>query len=51
MAGAAQPFLKALMKKQLDRELDMWEKQLRIAAFLTGSRDVAHLKAAKCILC
>jgi isopentenyl-diphosphate delta-isomerase len=51
MAGAAQPFLKALTKRKLDYELDMWGKQLRIAAFLTGSRDVAHLKAAKCILC
>ncbi len=51
MAGAAQPFLKALMKKRLDKELEMWEKQLRIAAFLTGSKNIAHLKAAKCILC
>ena len=51
MAGAAQPFLKALMKKRLDKELDMWEKQLRIAAFLTGSKNINYLKAAKCILC
>ncbi|NYZ76776.1 type 2 isopentenyl-diphosphate Delta-isomerase [Candidatus Micrarchaeota archaeon] len=50
MAGAAQPFLAALMKKRLDEELTTWEKQLRIAAFLTGSRTVAQLKAAKCIL-
>ncbi len=51
MAGAAQPFLKALMKKKLDDELDMWGKQLRTAAFLTGSKNIARLKAAKCILC
>lgn len=51
IAGAAQPFLKALMKKQLDKELDMWEKQLRIAAFLTGSKNIDYLKAAKCMLC
>ncbi len=51
MAGAAQPFLKAFVKKTLDRELETWEKQLRIAAFLTGSRNINHLKAAKCILC
>lgn len=51
MAGAAQPFLKALMKKRLDNELEIWEKQLRIAAFLTGSKNIDYLKAAKCMLC
>ncbi len=50
MAGAAQPFLKALMKNRLDEELGIWEKQLRIAAFLTGSRNLAGLKTAKCML-
>lgn len=51
MAGAAQPFLKALTQKKLDGELETWGRQLRIAAFLTGSRNMAQLKAAKCILC
>jgi len=50
MAGAAYPFLKALVEKRLDNELEMWEKQLRIAAFLTGSRNLAELKSAEILI-
>jgi isopentenyl-diphosphate delta-isomerase len=46
IAGAAQPFLKALVEKRLDRELMTWEKQLRVCAFLTGSKNLAALKTA-----
>jgi len=47
MAGAAQPFLEAFFKKRLEKELETWKKQFRIAAFLTGSRNVGELKKAK----
>ena len=50
MAGAAQPFLEAFVKKTLKKELETWKKQFRIAAFLTGSRSVGELKKAKFIL-
>jgi len=46
MAGAAQPFLKALMAKQLKKELGKWKGQMRIAAFLTGSKNLGELKKA-----
>lgn len=51
MAGAAEPFLKALVRNRLEQELTTWENQLRIAAFLTGSRNLSSLKTAECILC
>ncbi len=47
MVGAAQPFLVAFMKKRLDKELQTWKDQLRIAAFLTGSKNIKELKIAK----
>ncbi|MFH1222060.1 MAG: type 2 isopentenyl-diphosphate Delta-isomerase [Candidatus Micrarchaeota archaeon] len=49
MVGAAQPFLAALMKKKLDAELTTWHKQMKVAAFLTGSKNIAELKKAKYI--
>jgi isopentenyl-diphosphate delta-isomerase len=49
LAGAAYPFLKALKEKRLDQELTTWENQMRIAAFLTGSRTFEELKKAKMI--
>jgi isopentenyl-diphosphate delta-isomerase len=47
MAGAAFPFLKAYHEKRLDSEIVVWMKQMRMAAFLTGSRTHADLKKAK----
>jgi len=47
MCGAAYPFLKALHTKSLDQTIDIWQKQMRVCAFLTGSRNVAELKKAK----
>jgi len=48
LAGAAYPFLKALDQSQakLDETLSVWEAQMKKAAFLTGSRDIAGLKKA-----
>jgi isopentenyl-diphosphate delta-isomerase len=47
IAGAAFPFLKALEEKRLDDELTIWENQLKICAFLTGSNNHAELKKAR----
>jgi len=47
IAGAAYPFLLALKKKRLDDELIQWENQMKICAFLTGSKNYAGLKTAK----
>lgn len=46
MAGAAQPFLKALVMKRLKAEIGKWKEQMRITAFLTGSRNIKELKKA-----
>lgn len=50
MAAAAQPFLKALMKNRLEEEIVLWKKQLTIAMFLTGSKNISELKYAKFLL-
>jgi isopentenyl-diphosphate delta-isomerase len=47
MCGAAYPFLKALGDNALDQFVDTFQKQMKIAAFLTGSRNLADLKKAK----
>jgi len=47
MCGAAYPFLKALKNRTLDKYIDTWQKQMRVCAFLTGSRNLAELKKAK----
>ncbi len=47
MAGAAQPFLEALLKGKIRDELNLWKKQFRISMFLTGSKSVKELKKAK----
>ncbi len=46
MAGAAYPFLKALQKGKLDSFIETFKKQMRMAAYLTGSKSVADLKKA-----
>jgi isopentenyl-diphosphate delta-isomerase len=47
VAGAAYPFLKAQREGRLDEELAIWEQQLKICAFLTGSKTLADLKKAR----
>lgn len=47
MCGAAYPFLKALHQKKLGRMIETWQRQMKVCAFLTGSRNVADLKKAK----
>lgn len=50
MAAAAAPILKALErggKKQVNTILDLWEKELRGAMFLTGSMKISQLRKAK----
>lgn len=47
MVGAAQPFLLALVNKKLDNEIEKWKEQMKITAFLTGSKNTKQLKSAK----
>ncbi|MFH0713569.1 MAG: type 2 isopentenyl-diphosphate Delta-isomerase [Candidatus Micrarchaeota archaeon] len=50
LAGAASPFLKAQNTGGADgvkKEIEKWEKELKIAMFLTRSKDLATLKKAK----
>ncbi|MFA5077841.1 MAG: type 2 isopentenyl-diphosphate Delta-isomerase [Candidatus Micrarchaeia archaeon] len=47
IAGAAQPFLEAYMKRKLEQRIDVWKEQLRVGMFLTGSKDVRALRKAK----
>jgi isopentenyl-diphosphate delta-isomerase len=47
IAGAAYPFLSALEGGRLNAELALWENQMKVCAFLTGSKDYAALKGAK----
>ena len=48
--GAAYPFLKAFYEKKLDAKVTEYTEQMRICAFLTGSRTLADLKKAKMIV-
>jgi isopentenyl-diphosphate delta-isomerase len=47
MAGAAYPFIKELRKGNLDKYAQMFLSQLRISAYLTGSKTISDLKKAK----
>ncbi|MFH1393678.1 MAG: type 2 isopentenyl-diphosphate Delta-isomerase [Candidatus Micrarchaeota archaeon] len=47
MAGAAFPFLKAYKENNLAEELSLWGKQMKVAAFLTGSSNYNELGNAK----
>ena len=49
MCGAAYPFIRALREHRLDEYIDVFQKQMRICAFLTGSRTHADLKKAKMV--
>lgn len=50
LGGAAYPFLKAWKSKKLDAELKMWEKQMKLTAFLTGSKSISELRTARMIV-
>lgn len=47
MCGAAFPFIMALKKKKLDDFIEMFQKQMSICAYLTGSKTLTDLKKAK----
>jgi isopentenyl-diphosphate delta-isomerase len=47
LCGAAYPFLKALHTRKLDQVIETWQEQMRICAFLTGSKTLSDLKKAK----
>jgi isopentenyl-diphosphate Delta-isomerase len=49
LCGAAYPFLRALREHGLDGYIETFQRQMRICAFLTGSRTHADLKKAKLI--
>ena len=50
MAGAAYPFLKAWKNKRIEEEIRLWEQQMIITAFLTGSRNIEELRTARMIV-
>ncbi len=47
LCGAAYPFIKALRAKSLEQSLGVFEKQMQICAYLTGSKTIEELKKAK----
>ncbi len=47
MTGAAYPFLKAHEEGRLDEEIELWIAQMKLVAFLTGSRTYEELKEAE----
>lgn len=53
LAGAARPFLKALAvggPRRLRQEIGTWERELRGAMFLTGSRTIADIQQQQLVL-
>ena len=49
LSGAAYPFLVALNKKSLDKEIALWKQQFKVCCFLTGSSNIEELKKAKLV--
>lgn len=49
LAGAAYPFLKALEENRLEEQIMLFQRQMRLCAFLTGCPTMAALKKAKLI--
>lgn len=47
LAGAAYPFIKALRESKLEAYIENFQEQMRIAAFLSGSKDLSALKKAR----
>lgn len=50
IVGAAYPFLKAYKKKKVLQEIETWKKQMKLAAFLTGSKNILELKKASLLI-
>ncbi len=49
MCGAAYPFIKAQRDRNLEAYLTLFAKQMRVCAYLTGSRTLEDLKKAKLV--
>jgi len=49
MCGGAYPFIKALREGGLGDFVDTFVKQMRLCAYLTGSKNLNHLKKAKLV--
>ncbi|MFN7990648.1 MAG: type 2 isopentenyl-diphosphate Delta-isomerase [Candidatus Micrarchaeia archaeon] len=49
MCGAAYPFIKAHREGDLDEFVQIFQRQMRICAFLTGSRTFGDLRKAKLV--
>ncbi|VVC02579.1 Isopentenyl-diphosphate delta-isomerase [Candidatus Bilamarchaeum dharawalense] len=47
MCGAAYPFIKALQADELDSFIETFQKQMKVCAYLTGSKNLSDLKKAK----
>lgn len=47
MAGAAYPFIMALKEGKIDEFVTMFTSQMKIAAYLSGSKNISELKNAK----
>jgi len=51
MCGAAYPFIKALSQKRLDPCIETFQQQMKVCAYLTGSKNVSELKKAGMRIC
>jgi isopentenyl-diphosphate Delta-isomerase len=51
MCGAAYPFIKALGQKKLDACIETFQQQMKVCAYLTGSKNLAELKKATMRIC
>ncbi|MBN1170172.1 type 2 isopentenyl-diphosphate Delta-isomerase [Candidatus Micrarchaeota archaeon] len=47
IAGAAYPFIKAMSENRLPSYIEMFQKQMKICAYLTGSKTIPDLKMGK----
>ncbi|RMG77993.1 MAG: type 2 isopentenyl-diphosphate Delta-isomerase [Bacteroidetes bacterium] len=47
IAGAAYPFLISLSTGKLNKTIERWKEQIKICAFLTGSKNIEELKKAE----
>ncbi|MCK4319140.1 type 2 isopentenyl-diphosphate Delta-isomerase [Candidatus Micrarchaeota archaeon] len=50
MAGAAKPFFSALKAKRLDEEIELWKSQMKLTAFLTGSKTLKELQQVSLVM-
>ena len=50
VAGAAQPFLKALVSDKLDETIKKWNEQIKTSMFLAGAKNLEQLKTKRFVL-